>query len=237
MDHQEAVTVAATGTQAIPPAIAAAGNFIKRVLRNSTNRRFMKTSIRLLFSVLIVAALSACAGTNFVRPDTQALVVGKSTAADVPRVMGAPGQVGELLRNDQKLKTTRYAYAEGAGTGLYPGVVPARAMVFSTFNDLLVAQEFVSSFPQDATDFDESKISSIVKGMTTRAGVVAVLGKPNGEAIYPVIKKQGETAAIYSYSHAKGNAFNMKFYSKALIVSFSANDVVSELEFSSSGDK
>ncbi|HEY3049285.1 MAG TPA: hypothetical protein VGJ72_17730 [Polaromonas sp.] len=197
----------------------------------------MTISLRFLVAVLTTAVLSGCAGTNFKRPDPQALVVGKSTATDVPRVMGTPGQVGEALKNDQKIKTARYAYAEGAGTGRYPGVVPARAMVFSTFNDLLVGQEFVSSFPQDATEFDESKIPSIVKGKTTRAEVLAVLGKPNGDAIYPLIKKQGETAAVYSYSHAKGNAFNMKFYSKALIVSFGSNDVVSDVEFSSVGEK
>ena len=163
--------------------------------------------------------------------------VGKSTAADITRVMGPPRQVGEMLTNEQKIKTSTYAYAEGAGTGRYPGVVPARAMVFSTFNEVLVGQEFVSSFPQDATEFDDAKTSSIIKGKTTRSDVIALLGKPNGEAIYPLIKKKDETAMVYSYSHAKGNAFNMKFYRKSLTVSLSSNDVVSDIEFSSSGEK
>lgn len=110
-------------------------------------------------------------------------------------------------------------------------------MVFSAFNDVLVGQEFLSSFPQDATEFDESKIPAIVKGKTTRAEVVAALGKPNGEAIYPVIKKQDEKAVVYSYSHVKGTVFNMKFYSKSLVVSFGQNDVVSDVEFASTGEK
>ena len=151
--------------------------------------------------------------------------------------MGTPGQVGEGLKNEHRVKTARYVYAEGAGTGRYPGVVPARAMVFTTFNDVLVGQEFVSSFPQDATEFDEQKVSSIVKGKTTRAGVFEALGNPNGEAIYPLIKKQGEKALVYSYAHAKGNVFNMKFYNKILVVSFGPGDVVSEVEFESSGEK
>ncbi len=197
----------------------------------------MTISIRFLSAVVTTAILSGCAGTNFKRPDPQTLVVGKSTTADVTLVMGVPGQVGEALKNEQKIKTSRYAYAEGAGTGRYPGVVPVRAMVFTTFNDLLVGQEFVSSFPEDATEFDDSKIPSIVKGKTTRAEVLAALGKPNGEAIYPLIKKQDEAAIVYSYSHAKGNAFNMKFYSKALVVSLGSNDVVSDVEFTSAGEK
>jgi hypothetical protein len=193
-------------------------------------------------SKIIVAAtffttIAGCAGTNFKRPDSGALEVGKSTLTQVTQVMGAPAQSGEVLRNGEKLKSSRYAYAEGTGVGKYPGVVPARAMVFITHNEKLVAEEFVSSFPTDATDFDESKVSSIVKGKTTKAEVVTLLGKANGSGIYPFIKTQGETALLYSYGHAKGNAFNMKFYNKSLTVSFNAASVVTDVEFASNGEK
>ena len=193
--------------------------------------------IRFLLVLISAAILTGCAGANFKRPEPQSLMLGKSSAADVVLLMGAPLQAGELLRNNEKIRTTRYAYAEGAGTGRYPGVTPARAMVFFTFNDLLVGQEFVSSFPDDATDFDESKVSAIIKNKSTRADVLALLGKPNGEAIYPLIKSKTETGIVYSYSHAKGSVFNMKFYSKTLIVSFDAGNVVSEVDYVSSGEK
>jgi hypothetical protein len=197
----------------------------------------MNFSLRSLVSAASIAVLAGCAGTDFKQPDSQALQVGKSTFSQVTQVMGLPPQTGESLRNGEKLKVSRYVYAEGAGTGKYPGVVPARAMVFLTFNDLLVADEFVSSFPADATDFDESKISSIVKGKTTKSEVLSLLGKPNGSGIYPFIKTRGETAFIYSYGHAKGSAFNMKFYNKNLIVSFNPTDVVSDVEYTSNGEK
>lgn len=201
--------------------------------------KYQVTSLfRIVFAAAFVAMLSGCAGTNFKRPDPGALQLGRSTSAQIAQAMGgAAQQTGELLRNEQKLKVARYAYAEGAGAGKYPGVVPARAMVFLTHNDLLVADEFVSSFPNDATDFDEGKVSSIVKNKTTKAEVQALLGNPNGRGIYPFIKKPGETAYVYSYSHAKGNVFNMKFYSKSLIVSFDAAGVVTDVEYTSSGEK
>lgn len=197
----------------------------------------MNFYLRSLVSAASIAVLAGCAGTDFKRPDSHALQVGKSTIAQVTQVMGPPPQTGESLRNGEKLKVSRYVYAEGAGTGKYPGVVPARAMVFLTFNDLLVADEFVSSFPADATDFDESKISSIAKGKTTKSEVLSLLGNPNGTGIYPFIKTKGETAVIYSYVHAKGSAFNMKFYNKNLIVSFDPTDVVSDIEYTSNGEK
>lgn len=192
---------------------------------------------KLLATVATVAVLSGCAGTNFKRPDAGALQVGKSTLAQVNQVMGPPEQTGESLRNGEKLKVSRYVYAEGAGTGKYPGVVPARAMVFLTHNELLVAEEFVSSFPTDATDFDEAKVRNIVKGKTTRAEVLALLGRPNGSGVYPFIKTRGETAALYSYAHAKGSVFNMKFFNHSLIVSFDAGGVVSDVEYIANGER
>ena len=195
------------------------------------------TTIKLALATVAMAVLSGCAGTNFKRPEPGALEVGKSTTAQVTQVMGTPVQTGESVRNGEKLKLMRYAYAEGAGTGKYPGVVPARAMVFFVHNERVVADEFVSSFTPDATDFDESKVSSIVKGKTTKSEVASLLGKPNGSAVYPFIKTQGDKASVYSYGHAKGNAFNMKFYSKTMVVSFDRRDVVTDVEYTSSGEK
>ncbi len=197
----------------------------------------MKKKMGILSALVFAVILTGCAGTNFKRPDPQALVVSKSTSADVTRVMGAPMQTGELLKNNEKIKTARYAYAEGAGTGRYPGVVPARSMSFFTFNDLLVGQEFVSSFPDDATEFDDTKVPAIIKGKSTRAEVLALLGKPHGEAVYPLIKNKTENGIVYTYMHAKGSVFDMKFYSKSLIVSFDANNIATDVEYVSSGVK
>jgi hypothetical protein len=197
----------------------------------------MRSSKLLLTAVMATAFLAGCAGTNFKRPDAQAFQLGKSTTADISRVMGAPGQTGEMMKNNEKVKSSRYAYAEGAGTGRYPGVTPARAMVFTTFNDVLVGQEFVSSFPEDATEFDDAKVPGIVKGKTTRAEVIALLGKPNGEAIYPLIKSKDQNAMVYSYTHVKGSVFNMKLYSKSAVISLDAANVVTDVEFASTGEK
>jgi hypothetical protein len=37
--------------------------------------------------------------------------------------------------------------------------------------------------------------------------------------------------------HVKGSVFDMKFYSKSLIVSFDSNNVVTDVEYLSSGEK
>jgi hypothetical protein len=192
---------------------------------------------RFCLAIALTLSLAACAGTNFKRPTPGALDLGRSTSTQVTQLMGTPAQTGELLRNGEKLRVVRYAYAEGAGAGKYPGVTPARAIAFFFHNDVLVAEEFVSSFPVDATDFDESKIPSIVKGKTTMDELTALLGRPTGNAVYPFIKNKGERAVLYSYTHVKGAPFNMRMYLKSLAVSFDSSGVVSEIEYTSSGEK
>jgi outer membrane protein assembly factor BamE (lipoprotein component of BamABCDE complex) len=182
-------------------------------------------------------ALTGCAGSDFVRPAESDFVVGKSTLADVNTKMGNPLQTGQLTKNDKLMKVSKYAYAASGGESAHPGVTPARSLTFLFFEDNLVGKEFVSSFKQDSTDFDGQKVSSISKGKSTRQDVVALLGKPSGEAVYPVIKNVGDAAYVYSYVQAKGTVFNMKFYNKSLLVSFSPSGLVTDVEYTTSGEQ
>jgi len=182
-------------------------------------------------------ALSGCAGSDFVRPSEGDLVVGKSTLAEVTTKMGNPLQSGQMTKNEKPLKISKYAYAASGGESAYPGVTPARSMTFLFHEDKLVGKEFVSSFKQDSTDFDGQKVASISKGKSTKQDVVALLGKPSGEAVYPVIKNAGDDAYVYSYVQAKGTVFNMKFHNKVLLVSFNPSGVVSDVEYTTSGDQ
>ncbi|MBB5407660.1 hypothetical protein HDG34_001592 [Paraburkholderia sp. HC6.4b] len=197
----------------------------------------MKSKKILVVTLFAVAFLSGCAGTDFVRPEAGRLDVGKSTAADVEAMMGKPYQNGEVTKNGQIIKVKKYAYANTAGEAVKSGVTPARAMNFSLFNNTLVGDEFVSSFKSDSTDFDESKVGSIAKGQTTRDDVIAMLGKPSGRAIYPLIKNKDDDALIYSYTQVSGSAFSLKFNNKQLVIAFNDKGVVSDVEFTSNGDK
>jgi outer membrane protein assembly factor BamE (lipoprotein component of BamABCDE complex) len=196
------------------------------------NRTF--TSVFLVFAALV---LGGCAGTDFKRPDSKSLTLGHSTTRDVMAIMGEPRQTSEGLKNEQKVKSLHYAYAKSSGSAKYSGVTPAKVMLFTTSENVLVGQEFLSSFQEDATDFDDSKVQQISKGKTSKGDVVQLLGKPNGEAIYPMIKNKEDSAFVYSYSHVKGSVFNMKFYKQALVVSFDKNGIVSDVEYTSQGEK
>jgi hypothetical protein len=190
----------------------------------------MWSIIRSVIPAGIIATLLGCAGTDFVRPDSENLKNGQTTYPQVVAKMGQPRHEGSVIKNDKTLKTASYAYASVGGRPLHDGVTAARAVAFYFYNDTLVGHEFVSSWAEDHTDFDESRITNIIKGKTTRAEVLTLLGKPSGYHIYPLIKAPTGEAAAYVFSETRGSAFNLKFFRK-----FEANWVVADVEFASSG--
>jgi outer membrane protein assembly factor BamE (lipoprotein component of BamABCDE complex) len=198
----------------------------------------MLRKITVAITLAATLALAGCAGTNFVRPDAAELRVGQSSYAQVIARMGQPRSTGQVLKNGETLKTITYAYAATGGEPLEAGVIPARAMSFFFRADTLVGQEFVSSFKADNTNFDESKVSKIEKGKSTRADVLALMGKPSGTYAKPMVKEPAGEAIGYNYVATSGSAFTgLKSFRKSLHVSFDANDIVSDVEFSSSGNR
>jgi hypothetical protein len=187
--------------------------------------------IAALAALLLVAG---CAGTDFVRPSTDDLKLGKTTYKEVLTRMGPPRQEGSVLKNEKTVRTATYAYATTGGAPARPGVTPARAQSFYFHDDVLVGHEFISSFAEDHSDFDESKVPGIVKGRTTRAQLQQLLGRPSGAQIYPLIKSGQGEAATYTYAQMTGSVFTAKFYRKVLVVTFEG-DVVTEVEYTSQG--
>lgn len=183
----------------------------------------------------LVGALSGCAGTNFVRPDDVALQNGKTTIIEARATYGSPFRESKVSRNDEDITLLSYAYASTGGTPLEAGVIPARSLELAFWKDRLVSNVFMSSFKDDASTFDESTRSAIVKGKTTREEVIKLLGRPAGYAIYPVIKEKNQQALVYSYHTTSGSAFNLKFSKRDLTVTIDPNGIVSDVSYDSSG--
>lgn len=183
----------------------------------------------------VVTLLSGCAGTDFVRPDTAQLKLGVTTSADVVKQLGAPRNEGTVLKNNVSVKTSTYAYATTGGKPLNEGVTPARATAFYFADDKLVGHEFLSSFADDNSDFNDKKVPQIIKGKSTRADVTALLGKPGGAYIFPMIDAKTGDAAVYQFQEARGSVFDMKFYRKVLIITFDTAGVVTDVALTTSG--
>jgi hypothetical protein len=197
----------------------------------------MLSTIKLAFSIGVIATLIGCAGTNFVRPDSESLKNGRTTYVQIVARMGEPRREGTIIKNDKTIKTAAYAYASVGGKPHNDGVTAARAMVFYFYNDTLVGHEFVSSWADDNTDFDESKINLVIKGKTTRIELSNLLGTPSGYQVAPLIKSPNGEAAVYVYTETRGSSFNLKFFRKVLAVTFDNAGIVTDIEFASSSTK
>jgi outer membrane protein assembly factor BamE (lipoprotein component of BamABCDE complex) len=194
----------------------------------------MRSSIEKIFTVIAIIVLAGCAGKDFVRPDSGALKNGQTTYNQIVQQFGKPYAEGSVLKNDKFVKTVSYAYASVGGKS-YRGGTAARAMGFYFVDDTLVGYEFVSSFAEDNTDFDEMKINQITEGKTTLDQAIQILGKPAGYYTYPLIESDTEEAAVYVYSETKGSAFNMKMFRKMLAITYDSSRVVTKMEYTSFG--
>ena len=187
---------------------------------------------RMVAAAFAILFFTSCAGTNFVRPETGAIELKRTTYQDIISQFGKPYQEGTRLKNEAMIKTIIYAYSSVGGTALYKGVTPTRAMTFHFLDDILVGYEFTSSFKKDNSDFDDSKIPLIRRGVTTRDEVVTLLGEPEGVYTYPLIEGPDHEALVYMYNQFR----KYKIYQKVLIVSMN-DDTVADVEYTTSGNK
>ena len=194
--------------------------------------------LRAVSIVITALLLAGCAGKNFERPPLESFVLGKTTKEDVIAKLGKPLRVGKLNVNGVELESNTYAYASMGSEAAHPGVTPGRGEdFFYDDHSVLVGTVFRSSFKADGTDFDETKIAQITKGRSTRVDVVQLMGPPHGEYIYPLIKGRNDHALVYSYNQVSGSAFKMKVYVKLLVVSYDTAGVVTDVEYTASGEK
>lgn len=188
----------------------------------------------LIGTMLLVAG---CAGRDFARPRPDALMLGKTSYEDVLRQLGDPYQKGASLRQGQTVTSITYAYANAWATSGWGNVTPARSMKLSFVHDVLVGYDFTSSYTEDLTDFDETRVARIRTGETKQTEVEQLLGPAGGMYAYPLIKRGSERALVYLYTQARTKPFFVDVYLKKLVVSVDGNGIVTDVDFNTSGEK
>jgi hypothetical protein len=190
--------------------------------------------VLLIGTMLLVAG---CAGRDFVRPRPDALMLGKTSYEHVLRQLGDPYRRGSSLREGQTVTSITYAYANAWATSGFGNVTPARSMNFSFVRDVLVGYDFTSSYTEDLTDFDETRVAQIRTGETKQTEVEQLLGPAGGMYAYPLIKRGAERALVYLYTQTRTKPFSVDVYLKKLVVSVDENGIVTDVDLNTSGEK
>jgi hypothetical protein len=194
---------------------------------------------RLVGLIAFVLVLAACgAGRDFVRPTVDSFVLGQTTYAQVVQRMGEPRSSADSLHNGKNVRSIGYVYANRSGEPLEEGVNSARGMTYFFYDDVLVGQQFISSFKSDNSNFDETQVERIKKGLTSRAEVIQLLGPPTASFIPPMVKETSGEAIGYTYQAIRGGLFSgFKIDAKVLRISFDDKGMASEIDFTSRGSK
>ena len=192
----------------------------------------LKKSI-VLSAIAASALLAGCAPTDFVKTDPQKIAIGKSTWQDVLAASDQEHKPTEATFNDndtgKEIRVMTFFYGDGANL---PGqMIPLHDMSYYFYNNVLVGQAYNSTFDKDSTDFDEEKVPQIKEGVTTKAQVVALLGNPAGNAIYPMAKALGDTELMYLYSHARYAGIATTTEVKSLKISFDKNGIADRVRY------
>lgn len=184
---------------------------------------------RTLSLIFILIFLSGCM-SNFVRPTNDALIVGKSTSTNVTQLAGKPFVVNEKVKmNGEEVNTYDYIYLEGAK--FWGLIIPTRTLTYTFFKDIIVGEEFNSSFPDESTEFDGNKVTSIIKGKSTKADIIALMGKPTGKLLYPKIKNKDESGIVYAYTVSRHAPFHAPTIRYLLTITLDDKDLVTSVSY------
>lgn len=196
----------------------------------------MTSRLMTCLAVALSIAVTGCASSGSNQPKDD-LVLGRTSRQEILQRLGSPYREGTLAKNGKQLKTMTYAFATTGGTPVREGVTPARGQGFYFLDDKLAGYDFTSSWKEDQTDFDARKVAEIKKGVSTRADVLRLIGRPGGKYGYPLIASQNGQADVYLYAESKGGPVNVKFYQKHLVVTYDERGVVSNVEYQELGQK
>ena len=196
----------------------------------------MFQTMKAFLSAAMFMTLLGCAGQQFKSIESDKLTLGVNHVSEIKNAYGEPVGEGVITKNGKQINTLSYAYANAIGESDSNGGTAGKGQTFYFHNGTLVGYDFVSSYAEDSTDFDHSKIELIKSGETTIDEVTSLIGKAGGEYIYPLTRKESERAKVYLYNTVSGS-FSLEVYVKQLFVYFNQSNVVTDIELSETGSK
>lgn len=186
-----------------------------------------------LSAIAVSALLAGCAPTDFVKPDAQKIAIGKSTWQDVLATSDQEHKPTEATLKDndtgKEIRVMTFSYSKGAD--FWGMIIQSHNQNYFFNNNILIGQGYDSSIDNDSTDFDENKVPQIKEGVTTKAQVIALMGNPSGNAIYPMAKAPGDTELMYLYSHARFAGIATTTEVKSLKVSFNQSGIADRVRY------
>jgi hypothetical protein len=189
-----------------------------------------------LLLISAICLITGCQGRNFVRPRPDSLTLGKTSYEDVIRQLGDPYRKGSSLKEGQTITRLTYAFANAWATTGLGNVTPTRSLRLYFVQRVLIGYDFTSTYTEELTDFDETKVAQIRTGETTQTEVEHLLGPAGGLYACPLIKRESARGLVYLYTQTRSEPFSLNIYLKKLVVSLNGDGIVTDVDFNTSGE-
>jgi len=137
------------------------------------------------------------------------------------------------MKDGVEVMSMSYSYGDAAARASAPGVSAARAMAFYFVKGTLVGYEAISTFAADSSDFDDTRVSDIRRGVTTEAQLGELVGRPSGLYVYPLAAAPGQRVLVYAHAQKRGKAPMAR---KQLLVTVDAAGIVRDLQWEKIGE-
>lgn len=143
----------------------------------------MKTTHSLLVPLVALCILSGCTtgGRQFNYERVADLDLHKVKKSEYADIFGKPLKIRDMYASGDKYQSVWYHVDYRP----FAGHLSVRNLILEFKNDELNAYQYASTFREDKTDADISKVDAIEIGVTTKDDVVSLLGKPYGKSFCP----------------------------------------------------
>jgi len=142
----------------------------------------MKSKSSLLILIVALSIFSGCfTGREFRYERFTDLDLHKVKKSEYAGIFGQPFKITDMYAGGDKYQIVWY----NAGYRPFIGNLSVRNLFLEFKNEELNGYMYVSSFTEDKTVVDISKVENVKIGVSTKEDVISVLGKPYGKVFCP----------------------------------------------------
>ena len=199
------------------------------VSRFSLGRSNRSVAVLCLIGLLV----GACASPPpLQRPIAGSLVLGETRLAAVIDQFGTPSRRKTLTIRQCRIDSLVYSYMDPDARAHAARAESVRGLYLYFDQGTLAGYNYLSSFAEDHTDFDQNLIERLVEGRSGRDQVIALFGEPSGESAYPLAKRKGQTDLVYCYVETVLEPFGSgETRTKTLVISVDGSGIVRKIDY------
>ena len=184
---------------------------------------------RILVGIVITGIVAlmfvACSAPSRIsKSAVDQFTLGKTTMEEVKSAYGTQDLIHELSTPETGITKISYAYRDPSGNACQPDVYAIQQVDFFFKKKVLYGVQYMSSTAFDCTKFDDSKVSDIKVGKTTKSDIKEWFGSPDGK-----FYTDGK-GAIWRYLYVQKKTHESEYDHQMLDVFFNENGVVDDFK-------